>query len=172
MPSFKSVVDEIGYLSLIISIPQFISAPISLIIFNLLNPIPMPWDIVEILDFLVISFPLTLAIALITYLVRHDENSFVLFVGMLVGAALLSNFLHNALSAAFPSVDVASAYREAFTRPDDLPGSRGSGYLVNFAIKIISLYWEKFGVILFIQSCVIGIYAGMKYFKKEEAKPE
>jgi len=108
-----------------------------------------------------------LAVALITYLAKTDQDSFILYIGAIVGAALLSNFLHNMLSSAFPAVDIDSAYRESFSRPDDLPGSHGAGYLVKFALKLISLYWEKFGVIMFLQSCAIGIYAGIKYFKKQ-----
>lgn len=166
MPSFRDILDEIGNLSLIISIPQLISAPLSVILISILNPIPTPWDVIEVIDFLVISFPLTLAMALITYLVKTDQNSFVFYVGAIVGAALLSNFFHNMLSSAFPAVDVSGAYHEAFTPPDELPGGHGAGYMVKFALKIISLYWEKFGVIMFIQSCIIGIYAGGKYFRR------
>jgi hypothetical protein len=169
MPSSRSILNEIGNLSLIISIPQLISAPLFVILLEVLNPIPDPFDIIEVLDFLVISFPLTLAVALITYFVKTDQDSFIFYVGAIIGAALLSNFLHHLVYSAFPSVDIDSAYRESFSRPDDLPGNRGAGYLVNFAMKLLSLYWEKFGVVMFLQSCAIGIYSGIRYFKTSDS---
>ncbi|HEX5113362.1 MAG TPA: hypothetical protein VFV79_10970 [Saprospiraceae bacterium] len=170
MPSFSKVIDEIGHLSLIISLPQLISAPIIVILISLFSPIPTPKDVIEIIDFLVISFPLTVAVALITLLVRTDQNSFLFYIGAIVGAAILSNLLHGLLSTAFPAVDISTAYHEAFD-PGDLPTRHGAGTFVAFAMNILSLYWKKFGVILFIQSCVIGIYAGTKYFKLKAKAP-
>jgi len=170
MPSFSKILDEIGHLSLIISLPQLISAPLIVILISLFSPIPTPKDIIEILDFLVISFPLTLAVALITLLVRTDQNSFLFYVGAIVGAALLSNFLHGLLSSAFPAVDVSSAYHEAFD-PGDLPTRHGAGSFVSFTMNILSLYWKKFGIVLFLQSCVIGIYAGTRYFNLKAKAP-
>lgn len=170
MSTFGKILDEIGHLSLIISIPQLISAPASVILIKLFSPYPMPNEVIEVLDFLVISFPLTVAVALITLMLRNDHSNFGSYVAVVAGAALLSNLFHNILSSAFPAVDVASAFHEAF-EPDDVYTHHGAGMLVSFAVKIISLYWKKFGIILFLQSCAIGIYAGAKYFKRTGAMP-
>jgi hypothetical protein len=169
MSTFKKIMHEIENLSMIITIPQLISAPISVIILHFLSPGPSPQTVIEVLDFLVISFPLTLAVALITLLLRREESGIVLYIGAVIGAALLSNLLHRIVSSAFPAIDVAGEYNRAFGGGSTYM-YHGAGSLISFATKILSLYWKQFGVLMFLQSCVIGIYAGVKYFKKEDLR--
>lgn len=161
----KFVLGEISRLAFMITLPQLISAPISVIIIQLLTPANVVLDIMTILDFFVISFPLTLAVATITYMFQSDQANPVGIILIIIGAALLSNWLHSLISSSFPSIDVATAHQRNFDE-SDLPGSRGIGPLLNTAIRIVGIYWRQFGPVMFIQAVGIGIYVAVRYFKK------
>jgi hypothetical protein len=156
---------EISRLALMVTLPQMISSPVSVIIIELITPSNVVVDVITILDFFIISFPLTLTVAFITYHIKADDFSPALAIILVIGAAFLSNWLHNALSARFPYVDLEGAQR-ATMRDDELPGSSGIGNMLNMAIRIVGVYWRNFGPVLFIQSLGIGIYIGTKHLYK------
>jgi hypothetical protein len=166
MSWYKTLSSEVGRLMWFITIPQIISAPVSVFIIDMLQPSLVVLDILEIIDFLVISFPLTLAITMITYLVVSDESNAVSFILIVIGAALLSNFFHNALWSSFPEVDVDRIWR-ANTAPDPIYRSRGIGPMLNTALRILGIYWREFGIVIWLQALGIGIYAGRKYFGRQ-----
>lgn len=161
----KYGLSEISRLTWMITLPQLISAPLSAILVELFTPSFIVLDILHIIDFFVISFPLTLAVAIITNMIRSDQSNVILFIVIIVGAGLLSNLLHKFVSASFPPVPVEPIFREA-TEPDPVYRSRGIGPLLNTAIGIIGIYWRQFGPIMFIQAIGIGMYVGIRYFKK------
>ncbi|HLF64743.1 MAG TPA: hypothetical protein VI603_13360 [Saprospiraceae bacterium] len=160
----KYWLNEISRLTWMITLPQTISAPLSVILIELFTPSFVVLDILHILDFFVISFPLTLAVAIITNMVRSDQSNAVLFIVIIVGAGLLSNLLHKFISSSFPPVSIEPIFREA-TEPDPIYRSRGIGPLLNTAIGIIGIYWRQFGPMMFIQACGIRVYVGIRYFK-------
>jgi hypothetical protein len=138
--------------------PQVIASPIMVGLGHLLQPHNIFFELKEILDFLVISFPLTLSIALLFIIIekgKFNPGYLLLIVG---GAALLSNLLHGIVQE-MPSVAVSKTFNETFSRVDVAANSA----VFTFAKKIFGLYWKNFGPILFIQSCCIGIYAGYRY---------
>jgi len=157
---------QISGLALFISLPQLIASPIMVGISHLIHPQNVFFDLKEILDFLVISFPLTLSIAVLFVIIERGKFNLFYLVAVVAGAALLSNLLHGIIES-MPSVDIKKPFNETFS-PNNTGG--GNSAAIHFVIKIFGVYWKTFGPILFIQSCCIGIYAGYKYFKIQESK--
>jgi hypothetical protein len=160
---------EISSIALFISLPQFIASPIIVGLTHLVHSDDIVFDIREILDFLVVSFPLTLSIGLLFVLIAKGKvNMFTIFAAV-VGAALLSNLLHW-LVGEIPAVNVRQTFVESFNYND----SRGANSsAIQFVLKIFGVYWRSFGPILFVQSCCVGAYAGYRYLrlgKKPQAK--
>ena len=164
MSFMESLKTEVGRLMWFITIPQVISAPLSVFLIDLISPSFLVFDILEILDFLVISFPLTLAVTIIAYQVKQDEKNIIAFILIIIGAALLSNLFHNLLFAAFPHIDVRGAWMDSVGEPDPVYRSRGIGPLLNTALRIVGIYWRQFGIVMCLQALGIGIYAGLRYF--------
>jgi hypothetical protein len=156
---------EVSALALFIAVPQAIASPIIVAIEHSLHPHNTFFDLKEILDFLLISFPLTLSIAILFVIIEKGEFSpgaLLLIVG---GAALLSNLLHGIVQQ-IPSVDVNKTFNETFTRTD----IGGNSAVFIFVKKIFGIYWKNFGPLLFIQSCCIGLYAGYRYTRIRDKK--
>src|SRR5438128_7483501 len=97
--------EEVSSLALFISLPQLISAPLMVGLEHLLKPNNIFFELKEILDFLVISFPLTLSIALLFLIIEKGIFNLGYLLLIVGGAALLSNLLHG-LVQKIPSVDV------------------------------------------------------------------
>lgn len=168
---YESWEKEISRLALFISIPQIISAPLSVAIAQLMGPANIVFDLKEIIDFLVVSFPLTLAIAMITQFAIDRQFHPILVIVSLVVAALLSNLLHS-LVRDIPFVDLKKSLYEAcpYERDKDgnIIGTTGIGCkAINWPIGILSIYWKSFGAILFIQALAIGIYIPVRISKKK-----
>ncbi len=166
MPFLESLKTEVERLMWFITIPQIISAPLSVFLIELITPSFLVFDILEILDFLVISFPLTLAVAIITYQVNNNESNIITAIIIIIGAALLSNLFHNLVFAAFPHIDVRGAWIISQPNSDPVYRSNGIGPLLKTAIRILGIYWSQFGIVMCIQALGIGIYAGLRYFRK------
>jgi hypothetical protein len=156
---------EISALAFFISLPQLIASPIIVGISNFAHSQNIIFELKEILDFLVISFPLTLSIAVLFVIIERGEFNLFYMLAAVVGAALLSNALHWIIEE-MPLVDVKKTFDESF----DSHQYTGNTSAFRWVGKIFSLYWKTFGPVLFIQSCCIGIYAGYKYVKREETK--
>lgn len=158
---------EIGKLSLFIAVPQLITSPIAVGAAKLLYAhVNSSYEISEVLDFLAISFPLTLSVALLIVIIEKGKFNLFTLLFAVVGAALLSNLLHLLLSA-IPFVGLKTTYNEAFNSGD---GRSGNSSAISWVGKIFIVYWETFGPIVFIQSCCIGIYAAYKYLKLEKSE--
>ncbi|MFI5133294.1 MAG: hypothetical protein ACHQEB_03105 [Chitinophagales bacterium] len=163
-----SVEKELSGLALVVTLPQLISSPISVAIASLLHTHSnISFEVKEIIDFLVISFPLTLAIAVIVILINESKITLFSVVLTLIIATLLSNLLHKVV-ANFPGVDLNEAWHNTFSYTD--PHNTTGNPVVNFILAVLGLYWKKFGAILFIQSCIIGIYAGLRFISITEKK--
>lgn len=156
---------EISGLALFISLPQLIASPIMVGISKLIHPHNMVFDLWEILDFLAISFPLTLSIAILFVVIEKGKFNMFSLVFAVVGAALLSNLLHWVVTK-IPLVGIGNAVNESYS--DENRGGNNSAIIL--VGKIFGIYWKSFGPIPFIQSCCIGIYGGYKYLKMEENK--
>jgi hypothetical protein len=164
----SSLHSEIGRLSLFISLPQLIMAPISVGIAKLLySHINSSYELSEIIDFLFISFPLTLTVALLIVIIEKGKFNLFTLLFAVIGAALLSNLLHM-LVLKIPLVDLITSFNEVFSKD----GRGGNNAAILLVAKIFGVYWKSFGPILFIQSCCIGIYAAYKYLKIEKEKDE
>ena len=159
---------EISRLALFISIRHLIASPISVGISHLLYPHHVLFDVRDILDFLVISFPLTLSIAILFVVIEKGKFNLFYLLFAVAGAALLSNALHWVV-AEIPSVDIQKPFDESFNY-DETRGGNSSAIM--WVFKIFGVYWKTFGPILFIQSCCIGIYAGYKYLKIEKSRKD
>jgi hypothetical protein len=157
--------EEVSSLALFISLPQLISAPLMVGLEHLLKPNNIFFELKEILDFLVISFPLTLSIALLFLIIEKGIFNLGYLLLIVGGAALLSNLLHG-LVQKIPSVDVNRTFTETFTRTD----IGGNKAVIVFVGKIFGIYWKIFGPLLFIQSCCIGLYAGYRYVRITDKK--
>lgn len=157
---------EISQLAIFVSIPQIIASPIIEGISHFIYPKNVAFEVMDILDFLVVSFPLTLSVAVITVLIAKGQfNLFSLFIAI-VGAALLSNLLHTIIGK-IPSVNIRDSFNETFTDP----ANRGSdNLLILWIFKIFGIYWKNSGPLMFIQSCCIGIYAADKFLRIEKNK--
>ena len=157
---------ELSGLAFFISLPQLIASPVVVGLKHLLYHDVAAFDVKEVIDFLLISFPLTLSIAVLFVIIERGQlNPYSLLI-IVVGAALLSNLLHILLEK-IPFVPVTNSFNDTFSDP----ANKGSGNLLFIWIgKIFGIYWETFGPILFIQSCCIGIYAGIKFLKMEKKK--
>ena len=163
-PAHPSWHKEVSALSFFISLPQLIASPIIVGITSLTHQ-NIIFELKEILDFLVISFPLTLSIAVLFVIIERGEFNLFYMLLAVVGAALLSNALHWIIGE-MPLVDVQKTFDESF----DYQNTGGNTSAFRWVGKIFSLYWRTFGPVLFIQSCCIGIYAGYRYVKREERK--
>src|SRR5664279_195073 len=165
-PAHSPFHKELSGLAFFISLPQLIASPIVLGLQHLMYHDVVPFELKEVLDFLLISFPLTLSVAALVVIIQRGQfNLFSLLIAV-AGAALLSNLLH-AIFEEIPSVDVKKSFSETFPNA----ANSGSGNLLLLWIgKIFGIYWKTFGPILFIQSCCIGIYAGDKFLKMEKKK--
>ncbi|MEJ0103737.1 MAG: hypothetical protein WDO19_14795 [Bacteroidota bacterium] len=155
---------QISQLALFVSLPQLIASPIMVGLTHLLHPDNIFFDLKEILDFLAISFPLTLGIAILFVFIEKGKFNLFVLVFAIVGAALLSNLLHRIVGE-IPSVDIKRTFSESFNE-----NRGGNSSAIIWVIKIFGIYWKTFGPVLFIQSCCIGIYAGYKYLKIEKSK--
>jgi hypothetical protein len=164
-PSHSPFHKEVSALALFISLPQVIAAPVMVGLTHLLQPDNIFFDLKEILDFLVISFPLTLSIALLLVMIEKGVFNLGYLLLIVAGAALLSNLLHGIVQE-IPSVDVNKTFTETFTRTD----IGGNKAVFIFVGKIFGIYWKTFGPVLFIQSCCIGLYAGYRYIKIRDKK--
>jgi hypothetical protein len=149
---------EVSRLALFISVPQAIASPIMVAIEHQLHPHNIFFDLKEILDFLVISFPLTLSIALLFIIIEKEQFNLGYLLLIVGGAAFLSNLLHGIVHE-IPSVDVNKTFNETFIRTD----VGGNSAVFIFVKAIFGIYWKIFGPLLFIQSCCIGLYAGYRY---------
>lgn len=126
------------------------------------------FELKEVLDFLLVSFPLTLSVAALVVIIQREQlNLFSLTIAV-VGAALISNLLH-ALIHYIPSVDISKPFKETYDHPVNT-NDNNSG--LKFIGKIFSIYWKTFGPVLFIQSCCVGIYAGVKFLNLEKKRKE
>lgn len=79
---------EVSSLALFITVPQAIASPVIVAIEHSLHPQNIFFDLKEILDFLLISFPLTLSIAILFVIIEKgafSPGALLLIVG---GAAL------------------------------------------------------------------------------------
>jgi hypothetical protein len=164
-PAHTPIEKEISTLAMFISVPQAIASPIAVAVEHSLHPQNIFFEVKEILDFLLISFPLTLSIAVLFVIIEKGDFSpgaLLLIVG---GAALLSNLLHGIVQQ-IPSVDVNRTFNETFTRSD--AGGNSAAFI--FVKKIFGIYWRIFGPVLFIQSCCIGLYAGYRYVRIRDKK--
>jgi len=156
---------EVSALAFFISLPQLIASPVIVGIKSLAHSQNVVFEIKEILDFLLISFPLTLSIAILFVIIEKGKFNLFYMLAAVVGAALLSNTLHW-LIGEMPSVDVKKTFDDSF----DYQNTGGNTSAFRWVGKIFGVYWKTFGAIVFIQSCCIGIYAGYKYVKLEESK--
>lgn len=161
----SSLHQEISRLALFISLPQVIASPILVGLKHIVQGDNVVFDVMEIIDFLVISFPLTLGIAILLVVLEKGEFNLVTLLVAIVGAAFLSNLLHTVIGK-IPSVDIKNTFTESFNYNNYRGGNTTA---IIWVIKIFSIYWKSFGPILFIQSCCIGIYAGIKYIKIENS---
>ena len=164
----SSLEKEISGLALFISIRQLIASPIFAGISHLIYPHHVLFDIREILDFLVISFPLTLSIAILFVVIEKGKFNLFYLIFAVGGAALLSNLLHMIVGE-IPSVDIQKPFEESFNYNENRGGNSSA---IIWVVKIFGVYWKTFGPILFIQSCCIGIYAGYKYLRIEKRKKD
>jgi hypothetical protein len=153
-PSHPSWHGEISQLSLFISLPQIIASPIFVGIKHLMYHNVVPFEVKEILDFLLISFPLTLCVAILFVIIVKGKFNLFYMIFAVVGATLLSNLLHKIVSK-FPLVDIKNSFDSS---------------ALTWVYNIFGVYWNTFGPILFIQSCCIGIYAAVKYLNIEDKR--
>ena len=157
--------EEVSALAMFISLPQLVSSPLVVGLEHLLKPDHILFELQEILHFLVISFPLTLSIALLFLIIEKGTFNLGYLLLIVGGAALLSNLLHGLLQQ-IPSVEVTTTFNETFTRTD----VGGNKAVFIFVGKIFGIYWKNFGPLLFIQSCCIGLYAGYRYVRIRDKK--
>lgn len=157
---------ELSGLALFVSLPQLVASPIIVGLKHLLYHDSVAFELKEVLDFLLISFPLTLSVAALVVIIQRGQfNLFSLLIAV-VGAALLSNLLHNLISD-IPSVGVKSSLTDTLSNPEN---SGGNYLAINWIGKIFGVYWKTFGPILFIQSCCIGFFAGDKFLNLSQKK--
>lgn len=164
--SHSPIQQEISSLALFISLPQIIASPIIAGISHLVRHETVVFDLVEILDFLVISFPLTLSIAILTVIIDKGKFNLFYLLFAVAGAALLSNLLHM-LIGKIPFVDLKKTFHEPFNYTEYRNDNTSA---IDWVFRIFRIYWKTFGPILFIQSCCIGIYAGYRYHTIEKNK--
>ncbi|MEI9958951.1 MAG: hypothetical protein WDM90_22155 [Ferruginibacter sp.] len=157
---------EVSALSFFISLPQLIASPIIVGIQSAVHAQNVVFELKEILDFLVISFPLTLGVAVLFVIIERGEFNLFYMLFAIVGAALLSNLLHYVIEE-MPLIDVGKALNDSYDYKENTGGNITAFRWVG---KIFGIYWKTFGPVLFIQSLCIGIYAGYKYVKIEEKK--
>lgn len=157
---------EISALALFITLPQLITTPIIVGISHLIHPYNVFFDIKDILEFLVISFPLTLSIAILFVVTLKGKFNMFSLVFTIAGAALLSNLLHLVIQE-IPWVDLKKVSTESLNNNENRGGNSSA---ITWITNLFHVYWETFGPILFIQSCCIGIYAGYRYLALEESK--
>ncbi len=159
---------ELSGLAFFISLPQLIASPVFVGLKHLLYHDVVPMEVKEVIDFLLISFPLTLCVAVLTLLFLKEQFNVFYLLFAVVGAALLSNCLH-AVFEKIPSVGLDSSFNETFLDPAN--NDNGNSIFIWIG-KIFGIYWQSFGPILFIQSCAIGIYAGIKFSKIDKKKKD
>ena len=158
--------NEISRLALFISIPQLIASPIIVGISHFVMPQNVAFEGKEILDFLIISFPLTLCVAVLFVIIAKGKFNLFYMVFAVAAAALLSNLLHIIVGK-IPSVNIKSTLDTSYNET-----SGGSDSAFKWVFNMFAVYWENFGPIIFIQSCCIGIYAGDKFLKMEKKKKD
>ena len=156
---------ELSGLTFFISLPQLIASPIMVGLKHLMYSDVVPFELKEVLDFLLISFPLTLCIAILFIIIEKGKFNLFYMVFAVVGAALLSNLLHM-LVEKIPSVGIDAAFNTTYNNT----ANAGSSSAFSLVFNIFKVYCESFGPILFIQSCCIGIWAGIKLLKIEKVK--
>lgn len=168
IPGHSPFHKELSGLAFFISLPQLIASPIVVGLKHLIYHDSVPFELKEVLDFLLISFPLTLSMATLVVIIQREQFNLFWLLIIVAGAALLSNLLHTIFEE-IPSVDVKNSFNETFLHPGD---TGGGNLLLLWIGKIFGIYWKTFGPILFIQSCCIGIYAGVKFLKMEKKKKD
>jgi len=147
--------DDFSHMALVITLPHVTASTLSLFITNQFVPGNIAKDILEVLDFTLTTFPLTLAITLLVSFALDKDLKFSEAIMIIIVAGLLANLL----SMIIPSV-----------HHTDIPGifnvstrdAKGPLIFVLFAYKLISIWWRDFGPIMFVQSVIIGAYFGYR----------
>ena len=96
----------------------------------------IPFELKEILDFLVISFPLTLSVAVIAVLIAKGKFNLFSLVVAVAGAALLSNLLHRIIGE-FVRVDIGKTITDTFGYEQRYSGN---STVMMWALRVFGIY--------------------------------
>ncbi len=169
MSWYETLKTEVGNVTWFITVPQLITTPLSVWIIDRIRPDFFEKELLEVLDFLVISFPMTVAIAIIAYLVKSGEADAMKCIMAILGAAFVSNLLHKFVHVNFPEVPLYRAYYDVWPSVYDTEyvfRSQGIVPWVKLAIKMLMIYLQQFGIVICIQALSVGIYGGLRLYAK------
>jgi hypothetical protein len=155
-------VNDIGHMALIITLPHIGASTLSSFILGLVNPASIVEDIPTVLNFILISFPLTLATALIVIAIIEKELTFVIFITIIIISGILSNLLALLIpNAVYANHDMMLLFDQSSRTV------KGPLMFVVYAYKIVSIWWESYTILLFIQSIIIGSWFGYRFASRK-----
>jgi hypothetical protein len=154
--------NDIGHMALVITLPHIGASTLSSFILGMINPASIVEDIPTVINFILISFPLTLATALIAIAIIDKELTFVLFITIIILSGILSNLLALLIpNAIYADHDMMLLFDQSSRT------IKGPFMFVVYAYKIVSIWWESYTILLLIQSIIIGSWFGYRFASRE-----
>jgi hypothetical protein len=154
--------DDIGHMALVITLPHIGASTLSSFIIGLINPASIVEDIPTVINFILISFPLTLATALIVIAIIEKELTIPIFLTIIIVSGILSNLLALLIpNAVYAKHDMWLLFEESSRTV------KGPSMFFLYAYKIVSIWWESYTILLFIQSIIIGSWFGYRFASRQ-----
>jgi hypothetical protein len=117
------------------------------------NPVA---DLAVIADAFLTTFPLTVTVAILVAAYRAGNLSPLLALGAVIGTGLAANALHLGAAA------LQQKGIEFPPKPPPPDPQGGSGWILRYAFMFLAIYWEGYGPLLFLKSCLLGYAAGRR----------
>jgi hypothetical protein len=145
-PKQPSLAEEIGKVAFVLSIPDFTLSGVIVWLQGLARP-GVVFEGLTMVSVFLATFPLTVAVAALVLLhARGGLNPYSACATIII-SALMADVLH--LGGLIPG-PVSPAFHS------------GQGYLFDFAVGVLVVYWNGYGWLLFIKSCFLGLVVGRK----------
>jgi hypothetical protein len=161
-PSKKDLwAGTISDMAAVITLPHIAASTVSSMIVNHIPAAKLIDEIWTIISFILISFPLTMAAALITLAIVEKEFKISIAITSIILAGILSNLL--ALIIPDPKFSNPSMFQ---IMEDSSREIKGLPMFFLMAYKIIAIWWEAYGPLLFIQSIIVGGIFGYRVAEK------
>jgi hypothetical protein len=146
--------------------PQLTASALSTFMIGRLTHAGLWDDILIVLHFSLITFPLTLAVALIVSFALQKTLKFWDNIIIIIVAGIAANLL----SKIIPSIHHTDNMGQYFV--ESARDVKGPPLFILFAYRLVNIWWRDFGPIMFIQALIVGTIFGYKLTTQKTKKNE